>query len=234
MPQSAPGTFNNRLLSALSAEDLRHFSSQGHVVSLPARQVLYEEGASFEYVYFIEEGLISNLKLMRDGATAEIGMIGTEGMAGFPALLGAEVSGQHVMAQVPTAALQIGAAACRDAFERSAGIRRVVHRFAVAFLDLAAQTAACNRLHSIERRLARWLLMARDRLQSDRLRLTHEFLASMLGAHRGGVTQIAGELQRSGLIRYHRGQVDILDRAGLEAVACECYQADRIRFESLL
>jgi CRP-like cAMP-binding protein len=233
MPQSAPTTFNNFLLSALSEEDLRNLSSQGNLVSFSARQVLYEEGASFEYVYFVEKGLISNLKLMRDGSTAEIGMIGTEGMAGFPALLGAEISGQHVMAQVQTTALRIGTAACRDAFDQSAGIRRIVHRFTAAFLDLSAQTAACNRLHSIERRLARWLLMARDRLQSDRLQLTHEFLASMLGAHRGGVTQVAGELQRSGLIGYHRGRIDILDRAGLEAIACECYQADHIRFERL-
>ncbi|HZU91586.1 MAG TPA: Crp/Fnr family transcriptional regulator [Stellaceae bacterium] len=234
MPQSMPGTFNNRLLSALSEADLRYFSTEGNLVSFPARQVIYEEGASFDYAYFIEEGLISNLKLMRDGATAEVGIIGTEGMAGFPALLGAEASGQHVMVQIPTTALRVNIAACRDAFEQSAGVRQVIHRFTVAFLDLSAQTAACNRLHSIERRLARWLLMARDRIQSDRLQLTHEFLASMLGAHRGGVTQIAGELQRSGLIRYHRGQIDILDRTGLEATACECYQADRNRFESLL
>jgi CRP-like cAMP-binding protein len=234
MPRSTPGAFNNRLLSALPEKDLRYFSGEGNLVSFPARQVIYEEGASFDYAYFIEEGLISNLKLMRDGGTAEIGIIGTEGMAGFPALLGAKASGQHVMVQVPTTALRVNVAACRDAFEQSAGVRRVIHRFTVAFLDLSAQTAACNRLHSIERRLARWLLMARDRLRSDRLQLTHEFLASMLGVHRGGVTQAAGELQRSGLIRYQRGQVDILDRGGLEATACECYQADRNRFEILL
>lgn len=234
MPQSPPGTFSNRLLSALPEQDMRYFSAEGNLVSFAARQVIYEEGASFDYIYFIEEGLISNLKLMRDGATAEIGIIGTEGMAGFPALLGAAASGQHVMVQIQTTALRVNVAACRDAFEQSAGIRRVIHRFAVAFLDLSAQTAACNRLHSIERRLARWLLMASDRIRSDRMSLTHEFLASMLGAHRGGVTQSAGELQRSGLIRYHRGQVDILDRAGLEATACECYQADRNRFEDLL
>jgi CRP-like cAMP-binding protein len=234
MAQSISGAFRNRLLLALSEQDQRSFSAQGELVTISARQVLYEEGVRFEHVYFIEEGLISNLKLMRDGSTAEIGMIGIEGMAGFPALLGAEISGQHVMAQVQTTALRIGAAACREAFDRSAGIRRIVHRFTVAFLDLSAQTAACNRLHSIERRLARWLLMARDRLQSDRLQLTQEFLSSMLGAHRGGVTQVAGELQRSGLIRYHRGRIDILDHAGLEAVACECYRADRLRFESLL
>ena len=155
-------------------------------------------------------------------------------MVGVPVLLGDEISVQRVIVQVPGTALRMKAAPCKTAFDESAAVRGILLRFTAAILNMSAQTAACNRAHSMKQRCARWLLMSSDRIQSDVVPMTHEFLSSMLGVRRTGVTAIAGELQRSGLIRYHRGQVTIVDRAGLEAAACECYRIDRARFEQRL
>ena len=156
-------------------------------------------------------------------------MIGKEGVAGLPAVLGGAVSEQLIIVQAPGPALCMGAAECASAFDQSAAVRRVFLRFTEAFLGLAAQTAACNRLHSIQQRLARWLLMAHARLESDVIPMTHEFLSSLLGVRRTGITEVAGKLQRSGSIRYHQGQITILNREALEATACECYGADQRR-----
>ena len=227
-------TFQNRLLAALPEEDVQRFFSDLHPVSFPLRHVIYEVGAPLEYVYFIEQGLASILMNMSNGSTVEVGMIGTEGMVGMPALLGGVISNRQFIVQSPITALRMNAALCKTAFDQSAAVRRVVLRFTEAILDLAAQTAACNRLHLIEQRCARWLLMSSDRIHSDIMPMTHEFLASMLGVRRAGVTTTLGELNRSGLIENGRGQLTIIDREGLEATACECYPLDRRRLERLL
>jgi CRP-like cAMP-binding protein len=171
---------------------------------------------------------------MANGATVEVGMIGMEGLIGVSALLGAEVSSQNVICQIPGTALRMNTARCLDAFNQSAEVRKVLLRFADTLFNLSAQTAACNRLHSIEQRCARWLLMARARHISDVIPMTHEFLSSMLGVRRAGVTETAGELQRSGLVRLQQGKVTIINRDGFEAAACECYALDRDRFNYLL
>jgi CRP-like cAMP-binding protein len=171
---------------------------------------------------------------MTDGSTIEVGMIGREGIVGAAALLGGEASAQHIVVQAPGTALRMKVAECRAAFEESAAVRAPVLRYVQTLLDLSAQTAACNRLHSIEQRCARWLLMARDRLDDDVMPMTHEFLSTMLGVRRAGVTETVGELHRSGLIQNHRGAVTILDREGLEAAACECYRIDHARVMRLL
>ncbi len=230
--QSSP--YKNRILAAVPQEDLDRFFSDLQPVSLAQRHVLYQVGAPFEYVYFLEAGVASVLTSMTTGSTIEVGMIGTEGVVGASALLGREVSTQHVVIQAPGAALRMKVAECRTAFEQSAAVRTLVLRFIAALLDLSAQTAACNRLHSIEQRCARWLLMARDRLHGDAMPMTHEFLATMLGVRRAGVTETVGELQRSGLIRNGRGEVTIVDGAGLEAAACECYRHDHERLMRLV
>jgi CRP-like cAMP-binding protein len=157
-----------------------------------------------------------------------------EGMVGGQVLLGGLTSNHQSLAQSPITALRMDAARCKAAFDQSAAARRVMLRFIEAVLDLASQTAACNRLHSIEQRCARWLLMSSDRIHSDTMPMTHEFLASMLGVRRAGVTTSLGELDRSGLIENGRGQVTITDREGLEATACECYGLDHSRLERLL
>ena len=227
-------TFQNRLLAALLEEDVQRFFSDLHPVSFPLRHVIYEVGAPLEYVYFIEQGLASILMNMSNGSTVEVGMIGTEGMVGMPALLGGVISNRQFIVQSPITALRMNAALCKTAFDQSAAVRRVVLRFTEAILDLAAQTAACNRLHLIEQRCARWLLMSSDRMRSDIIPMTHEFLSSMLGVRRAGVTTTLGELTRSGLIEHGRGHLTISDREGLEATACECYPLDRRRLERLL
>jgi CRP-like cAMP-binding protein len=233
MPRADRAAFKNRLLVALP-QDIEGFFSNLHPVSLSLRQVLYKVGTPLDLVYFIEQGVVSILTIMGSGSAVEVGMIGDEGIVGVSALLGAEVSSQHFVVQVPGAALSMNAALCKQAFTESEAIRSVILRYAEATLNLSAQTAACNRLHTIEQRCARWLLMAHDRLQSDIMPMTHEFLSSMLGVRRAGVTETAGELQRSGLIRYHHGQITIVDRDGLEAAACECYRMDHERLQRLL
>jgi len=196
--------------------------------------VLYAVGAPLDHVFFIEEGLASVLTTMEDGATSEVGMVGPEGIIGASALLGGRHSGQHIVMQLPGTALRIGAASCKRVFDDSPGVRKVILRFVEDLLNLSAQTAACNRLHSVEQRCARWLLMASDRVGSNVLGLTQEFLSAMLGVRRSGVSEAAAELRRSGLIRYRRGEITLVDRAGLEDAACECYAADRQRIERLL
>ena len=226
-------TFQNRLLAAFPPEDVQRFFSDLHPVSFPLRHVLYEVGAPLDHVYFIEQGLSSILVNMSNGSTIEVGMIGMEGMIGIQALLGGPTSNSQFVTQAPITALRMNAARCRAAFDQSAAVRGLMLRFTEVVLDLASQTAACNRLHSIEQRCARWLLMSSDRIRSDTIPMTHEFLASMLGVRRAGVTTTLGELDRSGLIENGRGRVTITDREGLETTACECYDLDRGRLERL-
>lgn len=214
----------NQLLSAMSEEDTEKFFSNLYPVSLPLKQIVYEVGAPFGHVYFVSDGVVSILTKMINGESIEAGMIGWEGVVGLPALLGRETSGQHMIVQAPLTALRMAAADCKAAFEQSAAVRHVMLRYTATLLDLASQSAACNRLHSLKERCARWLLMMHDRLRSDEMPLTHEFLSIMLGVRRTRVTEAAGELQRAGLIRYGRGLVAVLDRPGLSATACECYR----------
>jgi len=154
-------------------------------------------------------------------------------LIGVSALLGGKVSAQHIVIQLPGTAHRITAAACKAVFERNARVRHVLLRFVEDLLNLSSQTAACNRLHQVEQRTARWLLMSSDRTDSNVLRLTQEFLAAMLGVRRSGISEAAAELQRSGLIRYRRGEITIVDRPGLEKTACECYRLDKQRVERL-
>jgi CRP-like cAMP-binding protein len=219
----------NRILAAVPREEFDGFFASLRPVSLTLKQVLHEVGSPLDCVYFVEQGVASVLTSMANGSTIEVAMIGREGVVGVAALLGGEASTQHVVVQVPGTALQMNAGKCKEAFEGSAAFRAAVLRFIRGLLDVSAQTAACNRLHSIEQRCARWFLMARDRMDGDVLPMTHEFLASMLGVRRAGVTETVGELHRSGLVRNHRGEVTIVDRDGLEAAACECYRIDHER-----
>jgi CRP-like cAMP-binding protein len=224
-----PRRTKNRLLAALSPTDFARISNDLQPVNLAKRQILYEVGEAFDFIYFIEEGFASVLTTMENGTGSEVGMIGPEGLIGASALLGGRVSAQQVIMQLPGTALRIGVDACKHAFDENRGVRAVVLRFIEDLFNFSSQTAACNRLHSVEQRSARWLLMASDRLGVDVLPLTQEAIAAMLGVRRSGVNEAAGELQRSGLIRYRRGEITIIDRAGLQKTACECYRLDRQR-----
>jgi len=219
----------NRLLASLPRKDLAQLIEHLRPIDLPKKRVIYEVGAPLDHVYFIEKGVASVLTMMADGATSEVGMVGREGLIGASALLGGRASAQHVVMQLPGAAHHISASRCKAVFEQNPAVRATLLGFIEDLLNLSSQTAACNRLHSVEQRTARWLLMASDRLDSDILPLTQEFLAAMLGVRRSGVSEAVGELQRSGLLRYRRAEITIIDREGLEKTACECYHLDRQR-----
>jgi len=225
---SQPKT-RNRLLVALSDGDFAELANDLQPVALPKHHVVYDVGAPLDYVYFLESGLASVLTIMEDGASSEVGMIGAEGLLGAPGLLGGTTSAQQVVVQVAGSALRIPIAACRAVCDGNERIRATLLRFVEGLLNLSAQIGGCNRLHSVEQRTARWLLMACDRIGSDVLPLTQEFLAGMLGVRRSGVSEAAGELQRSGLISYRRGMITMTNRAKLEKTACECYQIDKQR-----
>ncbi|MBV8778399.1 MAG: Crp/Fnr family transcriptional regulator [Alphaproteobacteria bacterium] len=231
---TAVRSIKNRLLASLSPVDFAELASDLHPVALPKKQIVYDVGSPLDQIYFIEDGLASVLTMMEDGSSSEVGMVGPEGLIGVSALLGGKTSAQHIVIQLPGTAFRIPAATCKAVFDNNPRVRAVLLRFVEDLLNLSAQTAACNRLHQVEQRTARWLLMSSDRTDSQVLRLTQEFLAAMLGVRRSGISEAAAELQRSGLIRYRRGEITIVDRAGLERTACECYDLDRRRVERLL
>ena len=222
MHQVSP-TFQNHLLAMLPREDIHLLLPHLQPVDLKQRQILYNVGDSYNYIYFIESAVISVLTVTEDGSSIEVGMIGKEGITPIGGLLSDDPSQQNVTVQLAGTAYRLSTANCKAAFEASPTIRKAILQFTNAFLNLSAQNAACNRLHSVEQRVARWLLMSSDRFESDILPLTQEYIASMLGVRRVGVTEAAGELQRAGLIRYNHGNITILDRDGMEKIACECY-----------
>lgn len=232
VPQETP--YKNHILAALPQLDLDRLVGDLHPVPLPFRQILIPAGAALESVYFVEEGIASVLTTMASGATIEVGMIGKEGLVGLPALLGGVISDQQILVQVPGNALRMDAALCKTAFDDSAPVRRAVLRFAESLLAMGGQTSACNRLHSTEQRFARWLLMAYARIDADVVPMTHQFLSSMLGVRRTGVTETAAEMRRQGVISYRHGEVTLLDRTALETAACECYLTDRRALSRLM
>ncbi|MDB5478596.1 MAG: uncharacterized protein JWM96_1091 [Alphaproteobacteria bacterium] len=223
--------FTNRILAALPPDDLRLLLPYLKLVDLKQKHVLYDIGQPIDALYFIEQGVASVLTTMEGGASIEVGMIGFEGMVPVSAMLGEKRAEQNMVMQLPGRAAKISTEHCKAGFEQSPRIRKAILYYTNSFLNLGAQTAACNRLHSIEQRLARWLLMSSDRFQSTTLPLTQEYISNMLGVRRVGVTETAGELQRSALIRYNPGQITIIDREGLEKIACECYVNDYERFQ---
>ena len=184
--------------------------------------------------HFPTSAVVSLIYTMADGATAEMGLVGKEGMVGITLFLGGDTTPNRAVVRVAGGALRMRAEAIRAEFERGGPFQAALLRYTQALLTQISQTAVCNRLHPIEQRLARWLLMIRDRLPSDAVRITHESLAHVLGVRREGVTLAAHRLQETGLIRYHHGHITILDREGLEAVACECYRVVKDEFDRLL
>jgi len=186
--------------------------------------VLCEPGKLIRHVYFPNDSLVSLLTIVDGHMALEVGLVGREGMVGVPAALGIKHSSVRSLVQGSGAAMRMKAERFRRELRQNSPLQRVLHRYIHVLMAQITQTAACNRFHVVEARLARWLLMTRDRMQSDQFRLTQEFLAHMLGVRRVGVTKAAGALQRRKLIRYSRGEISILDGNGLEATACRCYQ----------
>jgi CRP-like cAMP-binding protein len=212
----------NRILGALPEADFKLIAPSLARVSLEDGETLFHAEDVISHVYFVEGGLISLLSALEDGASIEVGMTGREGVAGVSVLLGADTSVHTALVQTGGEALRMRAGDAREAFRRSEALRNRVLNYTRLLLAYASQTAACNTIHTVEERLARWLLVARQRLESDRLPLTQEFLSHMLGVRRSGVTVAIGILQRAGLIEHRRGHVEVVDAEGLRAAACEC------------
>lgn len=218
---SSPQFYKNRVLAALSKDEISRLAPHLSPVTLKLRSLLLD-GRS-DYAYFLEEGLASVVLTLADGTTVEVGVIGMDGVVGLPILLGAENMPGSTFIQVEASGFRMNAALLKAEFERDGTLRSHLQKYLLANLVQSAQNAACNRVHTISERLTRWLLTCHDRVQSDHMPLTHEFLGQMLGAPRTTVTLAAGMLQEAGLIEYSRGHVTIKSRHGLEDVACECY-----------
>lgn len=224
----------NRLLSLLSDDDYELLRGHLSQVPLEYKKSLYEASLPIEHVYFPINGVASLVITMADGASAEVGTIGSEGMVGLPICLGDREAPSSVYVQVPGTALRLDAGVFRKEFERSGTLHQTIVRYAHAFFNQVAQSAACAHLHQVEQRCCRWLLMTRDRMPSGEFLLTHEFLGMMLAVRRTTVTDVMGGLQKAGLIRYRRGHVTILDHERLRQRACECYEISKREFDRLL
>ena len=226
-------TIANRILSSLSPEDYARILPDLKAVPLKFRVSLHEPGDKMPYVYFPNTGIISMLTVMQDGTAVEIATIGNEGMVDLFVFLGVEESDSRLLVQVPGTALRMESARFREHVEQIPALRTLLGYYAIALFALAAQSAACNRMHPMVKRCARWLLMTHDRVDAPEFPMTHNFLSEMLGVRRPSVSVAAEALQAAGLITYHRGKVTVLDRPGLEAASCECYRLIRARFDRM-
>ena len=217
----------NGLIELLPRADRQRLLTAGEAVEMTLAEVLSEAGQPTRHVYFPMEGFVSLISRVDTHPGLEVGMVGREGMLGVHVALGVPVAPLHAVVQGPGTALRIAVAPFRRELGHSAALQRSLGRYVNVLMAQLAGSAACLRFHLIGPRLARWLLMSQDRAQSDHFHMTHEFLAYMLGVRRVGVTAAAGALQAGGLIEYRRGELRVVDRAGLEAAACSCYLADR-------
>jgi len=224
----------NSLLSALPADELARMTSRLERVHLNLKDVIYEPNGPIPFVYFPLSGVVSLVVVMDDGLIVECATVGNEGLAGVPIFLGAARSPHQAFSQVPGEALRMTADDFRRESQPCTALHNVVQRYNQGLMNQMAYSVACNRLHSVEERMCRWLLMTRDRVGSDHFSLTQEFLAQMLGVRRASVTVVAGVLQKAGFIAYSRGHISILDGPRLEAASCECYQIVQKEFERLL
>lgn len=224
----------NRLLSLLSDADQARLRPLLQPVQLHLRESLYESNTPIRFVWFIQTGVASLVKTLKNGDSAEVSTIGNEGMIGFPLLLGERLTPNEAYIQVPGFGLRMTSVKFVELMQNSASMQKVMLRYAHALFGQVAQSIACIRFHTLRQRTCRWLLMTHDRMATDEFLLTQEFLAMMLSVQRTGVTTAASTLRRAGLIRYSRGLVTIIDRAGLERETCECYGTAKREFDRLL
>ena len=231
---STPDPRNNHLLASLPDEACARLFPHLELVAMPLEQVLYESGNRLQHVYFPTNCIVSLLYVMEDGASAEIAVVGNEGVIGIALFMGGETTPSRAVVQSAGHAYRLKGQLLKDEFNRSEELQHLLLRYTQALLTQMAQTAVCNRHHSVDQQLCRWLLLSLDRLQSNTLGMTQELIANMLGVRREGVTEAAGKLQAAGLIRYTRGQISVLDRPRLEARACECYSVVKKEFDRLL
>lgn len=231
LDQNARPPTENRILNALTGEEYGRLAPHLEFIQTNHGQILYQTAQTIDYVYFPDKTMISLVSQMSDGGSVEVGVVGFEGVVGLPFLLGVEESPHETMVQVHDGVARMPAHLLWEEFRRGGVLQEVLLRYTQSLLQLTAQVAACNRAHSLEERLARWLLMCHDRCLCEDMPLTHELLATMLGVRRAGVTTAAIALQAEGLIHYARGHIQILNRHGLEDYACECYAMIKAEFD---
>ena len=213
----------NHILDALPAEERERLFPHLTLVEMPLSMVLYEAGETLSHIYFPTDSIVSLLYIMKDGASAEIAVVGNEGAVGVSLFMGGETTPSRAIVQSAGSAFRLSGRRLKEEFERHGQLLHVLLRYTQSLITQMAQTAVCNRHHSIDQQLCRWLLLSLDRLPSNRLNMTQELIANMLGVRREGVTGAAGKLQDLGVIHYSRGRITVFDRPKLEKLACECY-----------
>jgi len=224
----------NHLLVALPGAQFAHWLPQLELVDMPLGQVLYESGGQMTHVYFPTTSIVSLLYVMESGASAEIAVVGNEGIVGVSLFMGGGSTPSRAVVQSAGQGLRLKATAMMQEFNRAGPVLHLLLRYTQALITQMAQTAVCNRHHSLDQQLCRWLLLSLDRLQSNQLVMTQELIANMLGVRREGVTEAAGNLHSAGLIDYRRGHITVLDRAALERRSCECYAVVKKEYDRLL
>jgi CRP-like cAMP-binding protein len=225
---------NNHLLAALPAADFKRLLPHLKLVPLPLGEVLYESGIMLRHVYFPTESIVSLLYVMSEGSSAEIAVVGNEGVIGVSLFMGGETTPSRAVVQSAGHAFRLPGQVLKDEFSRAGAMQHLLLRYTQALITQMAQTAVCNRHHSLDQQLCRWLLLSLDRLNSNQLLMTQELIANMLGVRREGVTEAAGRLQAAGLIAYSRGHITVLDRPRLEERTCECYAVVKKESDRLL
>ncbi len=224
----------NHLLAALPPDEFDRLKPDLEAVSLSLGEVIYESGEQLDYIYFPTTAIISLLYIMENGSTAEIGMAGNDGLVGIALFMGGSTTPSRAVVQRAGNAFRLRSKTLQTVFGFGGVFQKILLRYTQALMTQISQTAVCNRLHSVEQRLCRWLLINHDLLQTNKLIMTHDLIANMLGVRREGVSIAAGHLQKQGLIKYARGTITMLDRTGLEAAACECYKVVKQEYDRLL
>ena len=227
-------TTQNHLLAAFPTAEYDRLAPHLELIAMPLGEVLCESGGRLEYVYFPTTCIVSLLYVLRDGASAEIAVVGNEGVMGISVFMGGDTTPSRAVVRSAGHGYRLKAQLLQQEFSRAGPVMRLLLRYTQALITQMTQTAVCNRHHSVEQQLCRALLLSLDRLSSNSLTMTQELIANMLGVRREGITEAAGNLQRAGLIRYSRGHIDVLDRAGLERTVCECYGVVKLEFDRLL
>ena len=230
----SPTPLENHLLAAVPVEVQGRLFPHLELVPLPLGKVLYESGDSLRHVYFPTDSIVSLLYVMEDGASAEISVVGNEGLIGVALFMGGESTPSRAIVQSAGQAYRLAGQRLKDEFNRHGALLLLLLRYTQALITQMSQTAVCNRHHSIDQQLCRWLLLSLDRLPSNQLTMTQELIANMLGVRREGVTEAAGKLQRQGAIEYHRGTITVLDRPKIEKLSCECYAVVKQETDRLL
>ena len=233
-PKNPPNPQQNHLLAALPKCESERLLPHLELVALPLGEALYESGDRLNHVYFPTTAIVSLLYELENGSSAEIAVVGYEGIVGIALFMGGDTMPNRAVVQSAGNAYRLRGQLLKEEFNRAGALQHLLLRYTLAMLTQMAQTAVCNRHHSVDQQLCRWLLLSLDRLPANELSMTQELIANMLGVRREGVTEAAGKLQNDGLIHYSRGRITVLDRTGLEKRVCECYEVVRQEFQRLL